>query len=409
MGRQKILFVSGSLGLGHVTRDIAITSELRKINKEVELVWMADPPASTYLREAGENVLSDMESISKGTNEFAESLAKDYTLNLNPMFMAWYKTFPERVKVIKAAAERENVDLIVGDETYDIYCEYAKHPKLKTKPFLLMLDFIGAYLDEGEKGGLAFYMFQRWTSNHLKRFKDKEGTIFIGEADDVPDDGLGFLLPNRRELVKRYADCVGYALNFDPKAVGGKGELRRELGYGPEPLVLVTVGGTAVGAPLLKKAAEAYPIMKKSIPNLKMVLVRGPRIPTGYVKPVDGMEVKGMVPDLYKHMAAADLVISSGGGTSTTELQAMNKPFIYFPIEKHFEQQKDVAYHLLRDHVGTRMTYSTTSAEELASAAVKNFGKEVNYPPIAVEGARKAAEHIGAVLKRIQNGELKAG
>ena len=408
MGKQKMLFVSGSLGLGHVTRDISIAKELRKINKDLELVWLADPPASTYLREAGEKVLPDLEGMSKGTNEIADSFASDYTLKLNPMFMAWYKTFPERVKLIKAAAEREKVDLVLGDETYDLYCEYAKHPKLKTKPFLLILDFIGAYLDEDEKWSLAFYMFQRWTYGHMKRAYGKEGTLFIGEADDVPDDELGFLLPSRRVAVKRYADCVGYALNFDPATVDGKEELRRKLGYGPGPLVLVTIGGTAAGAPLLKKAAEAFPIMKKAKPDLRMVLVMGPRVPMDYVKPVDGMKVKGMVPDLYEHMVASDLVISSGGGTTTSELEALNKPFLYFPLEKHFEQQNDVAYHLDRDKVGVRMSYNSTTPEKLASVTLENLGKQVNYPKIRTEGAKLVAEYVSSLLKRIEKGELKA-
>lgn len=406
MGKHKILFVSGSLGLGHVTRDISIARELRRIDKDIELVWLADPPASTYLREAGEKVFPDLEGISKGTNEIAESFASNYTLCLNPMFMAWYKTFPERVKVINAVAERENVDLVLGDETYDLYCEYAKHSKLKTRPFLLILDFVGAYLNEDERWGLAFYMFQRWTYNHMRRSYGKEGTLFIGEADDVPNDGLGFLLPRRREATKRYANCVGYSVNFNPMAVGRKEELRKKLGYGPEPLVLVTIGGTAAGAPLLKKAAEAFPIMKRTVPDLRMVLVMGPRVPMDFVKPVDGMMVKGMVPDLYEHMAASDLVISSGGGTTTSELQALNKPFLYFPLERHFEQQIDVSYHLERDKVGVRMSYNSTTPEKLASVALENLGKQVNYPRIRTDGAKRAAEHVSLVLKRIEKGEL---
>jgi UDP-N-acetylglucosamine:LPS N-acetylglucosamine transferase len=407
MVKQKMLFVSGSLGLGHVTRDISIARELRKVNSDLELVWLADPPASTYLREAGEKVLPDLEGLSKGTNDIADGFASDYTLKLNPMFMAWYKTFPERVKLTKAAAERENVDLILGDETYDIYCEYAKHPRLKTKPFLLILDFIGAYLDEDEKWSLAFYMFQRWTCGHMKKAYGKEGTLFIGEADDVPDDKLGFLLPSRRVAVKKYANCVGYAVNFEPAKIGGKEELRKKLGYGPQPLVLVTIGGTAAGAPLLKKAAEAFPMMRKAVPDLRMVLVMGPRVLTDYVKPVEGMTVKGMVPDLYEHLAAADLVISSGGGTTTSELQALKKPFLYFPLEKHFEQQKDVAYHLERDKVGVRMSFNSTSPEKLASVALENLGKQVDYPKIRTDGAKLIAEHASMVLRRIERGELK--
>jgi predicted glycosyltransferase len=411
MGKQKVLFVSGSLGLGHVARDLSIAKELKAINKEVEIVWLADPPASDYIRKAGEVVFPDLDKISRNTNDIADDHANDYELRLNPMFMDWYQTFPERVGIINAAAERENVDLILGDETYDLYCTYASKKKLKVKPFLLILDFIGAYKNDDEsmpmKWRIAFYMFQRWTYTHMKNSYGKEGTIFIGEADDVPAHELAFPMPNRREIVKRYADSVGYVLNFDPTTVASKEEMRKRLGYGPEPLVLVTIGGTAAGGPLLKKAAEAYPIMKKTVPDLKMVIVNGPRIPIDYVKSSDGLKVLGMVPDLYQHMVASDLVISSGGGTTTVELQALNKPFLFFPLKKHFEQEIDVTYHLDRDKVGIRMSYDDTTPERLASKTLEHLGKPVSYPKIRTDGAKRAAEHVHSVLERIEKGELR--
>jgi UDP-N-acetylglucosamine:LPS N-acetylglucosamine transferase len=406
---QKILFVSGCIGLGHVTRDISIANELSKLNSSVEIVWMADLPASTYLREMGANVLPGLEHVSKGANDLCDEHAKDYALNLYPWWLAWYATFPERVKAMVEAADKENVDLIVGDETYDLYIEYVKHPKSKKRPFLLILDFVGGHLSDGiPKKKLPLWFFNKWTRDYLKQAYGKEGTLFIGEANDVIDEKLGMLLPSRRDVVKQYATCVGYSLNFDPRSIPSKQELRAKLGYGPEPLVIVTVGGTAAAAPLLRKAAEAYPIMKKAIPNLKMVIVAGPRVAREYVKRDNGLDVKGMVPNLYEHMAAADLTISAGGGTTTQELQALNKPFIYFPLEQHFEQQIDVAYHLKRDNIGVNMVFSKTTPEALAAAALENIGKTMNYPKLPTDGSRLAAKHISDLLGKIGRGEFKA-
>ncbi len=81
MGHHKILFVSGSLGLGHVTRDISIAKELRKSDKDVEILWLADPPASEYLRGVGESVFPDLEKINNGTNDMGDELAGDYSLS----------------------------------------------------------------------------------------------------------------------------------------------------------------------------------------------------------------------------------------------------------------------------------------------------------------------------------------
>ena len=41
---KRILFISGSLGLGHVTRDIAIANEIRSLRNDVEIRWLAAHP-----------------------------------------------------------------------------------------------------------------------------------------------------------------------------------------------------------------------------------------------------------------------------------------------------------------------------------------------------------------------------
>jgi UDP-N-acetylglucosamine:LPS N-acetylglucosamine transferase len=134
--------------------------------------------------------------------------------------------------------------------------------------------------------------------------------------------------------------------------------------------------------------------------------VCGPNVDLESVKPVEGVELKGMVLDLYKHMAAADLVICSGGGTTTIELQSLQRPFLFFPLLGHMEQQIEVAYHLDRDHVGVHMDYSKTTPDILAAKAVETMGKPVKYPEVSRDGARKAAEHVMKTLDKVKNGEL---
>ena len=45
------------------------------------------------------------------------------------------------------------------------------------------------------------------------------------------------------------------------------------------------------------------------------------------------------MPDLYRYLAACDLAIVQGGLTTTMELTATRRPFLYFPLRHHFEQQ----------------------------------------------------------------------
>jgi predicted glycosyltransferase len=48
MDKISVLFISGSLGLGHITRDIAIANQLRILLPEVDIEWLAAFPATTF-------------------------------------------------------------------------------------------------------------------------------------------------------------------------------------------------------------------------------------------------------------------------------------------------------------------------------------------------------------------------
>ena len=73
-----------------------------------------------------------------------------------------------------------------------------------------------------------------------------------------------------------------------------------------------------------------------------------------------GVEVRGYVPRLYEHLAASDVAVVQGGGTTTLELTVLRRPFIYFPLERHFEQNVMVAERLARHQAGQRLLYSQT-------------------------------------------------
>jgi UDP-N-acetylglucosamine:LPS N-acetylglucosamine transferase len=214
----------------------------------------------------------------------------------------------------------------------------------------------------------------------------------------VADKKFGFLLPNRREWAKKLCKFVGYVLRFDPEDYTDKAKVRSKLGYGKEPLIVCSIGGTSIGKELLELCAQAYAIVREKIPDLRMVLVCGPRLAVESVRVPPGVEVRGYVPALYEHFAASDLAIVQGGGTTTNELTALKLPFIYFPIEGHFGQEIIDVEKLARHQAGVKMTYSHTTPQSLAEKVISNIGKEVNYKPIPTDGARKAAELINKLL-----------
>jgi UDP-N-acetylglucosamine:LPS N-acetylglucosamine transferase len=81
------------------------------------------------------------------------------------------------------------------------------------------------------------------------------------------------------------------------------------------------------------------------------------------------------------------------------ELTALRRPFLYFPLEGHFEQQFHVANRLERHQAGIKLQYRETTAAHLAATVLANIGKPVNYPMIATDGARQAAKLLAGLLQ----------
>ena len=80
-GVKKILFISDSLGLWHVVRDIEIAKEIRKLRTDVEISWMAESPASEVLEKAGERLLPESSQLYSSNIEL-EKTTKEYKANL---------------------------------------------------------------------------------------------------------------------------------------------------------------------------------------------------------------------------------------------------------------------------------------------------------------------------------------
>ena len=102
--------------------------------------------------------------------------------------------------------------------------------------------------------------------------------------------------------------------------------------------------------------------------------------------------------DLYKHLAASDLAIVQGGLTTSMELTANRRPFLYFPLSHHFEQNFHVCHRLDRYGAGRRMDFESDGPAEIAAAIAEEIGREVDYAPVETDGAQRAAARIAELL-----------
>ncbi|MGH3393546.1 MAG: glycosyltransferase [Streptosporangiaceae bacterium] len=173
---------------------------------------------------------------------------------------------------------------------------------------------------------------------------------------------------------------------------------RAELGYGDEPVCIVTVGGSGVGAHLLRRVIAAYPAARERVPGLRIIVVAGPRIDPASLPAHDGLEIRPYVDELYRHLAVCDLAVVQGGLTTAMELTACRRPFLYFPLREHFEQNLHVRHRLERYRAGRYMEYDQAGPEEIAAAIAEEMGREVDYRPVTGDGAARAAAMLGELL-----------
>ena len=254
--------------------------------------------------------------------------------------------------------------------------------------------------DGGEREALVAADYNAEMIEHIARFpRLRDQAIFVGNPDDIVSDTFGPELPLIGDWTREHYAFAGYVTGFDPSDLADRQALRAQLGYrDDEQICVVTVGGSGVGSHLLRRVIQAFPEAKRRVPALRMVVVAGPRIDPASLPTHHGLEVRAFVPQLYRHLAACDLAVVQGGLTTCMELTANRRPFLYFPLRHHFEQNFHVCHRLERYGAGRRMDYETDGPREIAAAMAQEIGREVDYAPVETDGAARAAARIAELL-----------
>ena len=87
-----------------------------------------------------------------------------------------------------------------------------------------------------------------------------------------------------------------------------------------------------------------------------------------------------------------------GGLTTAMELTAQKRPFLYFPLRHHFEQNFHVRHRLERYGAGRRMDYEDSPPELIAAAIADEIDHKVAYRDVETDGAANAARRIAELL-----------
>jgi predicted glycosyltransferase len=398
---KRALFVSSPIGLGHARRDIAIAGELRRHHPDLQIEWLAQHPVTQMLEEAGEQVHPASARMASESAHI-ESESGEHRLHC---FQAWRRMdeiLLADFMVFSDVVTEQPYDLVIGDEAWEVDYYLHENPELKRFAYCWLTDFVG-WLPMPEGGGREAALTADYNAEmieHIARYpRVRDLALFVGNPSDIVGDAFGDELPLIREWTEAHYRFPGYVTGFDPASLADREALREELGYRPDERVcVVTVGGSGVGGDLLRRVIETYPSAARQVPGLRLLVVAGPRIDPASLPAHDGVEVRAYVPGLHRHLAASDLAIVQGGLTTCMELTASRRPFIYVPLQQHFEQQFHV-HHRLQEHgAGRRLDFADADPDVLAGAIAGELGRQVDYRPVERDGAAQAAAAIAELV-----------
>jgi pimeloyl-ACP methyl ester carboxylesterase/predicted glycosyltransferase len=395
--RKRALYVSSPIGLGHAQRDAAIADELRKLHPDLEIDWLAQHPVTKALEARGERIHPASAHLANESHHI-ESESAEHDLHCFQAIRRMDEILLANFMVFHDLVRDEDYDLWIGDEAWELDYYLHENPEQKRAAYVWLTDFVGwlPFEDGGDREAFVTADYNAEMIEHIARFpRLRDRAVFVGNQDDIVPDAFGPDLPLIRDWTEEHYDFAGYVTGFDPGELGDRGE----LGYrDDERVCIVTVGGSGVGEHLLRRVIDAYPEAKERVPELRMIVVAGPRIEPESLPQHDGLEIRAYVHDLYRHLGACDLAVVQGGLTTSMELTANRRPFLYFPLHHHFEQNFHVRHRLARYGAGRCMDFETDGPAEIAAAIAEEIGREVDYRPVETDGAERAAKLIAELL-----------
>jgi predicted glycosyltransferase len=398
----RVLYLSSPIGLGHTRRDLAIADELRRLRPDLQVDWLAQHPVTRVLTDAGESVHPASAHLASESDHI-EAEAGEHDLHAFAAIRRMDETLVHNFGVFDDLVRDEPYDLVVGDEAWDLDYFLHENPELKRFGYAWFTDFVG-WLPMPDGGPAEAALTADYNAEMLeqraryRRLRDR--SIFVGNPEDVVPSEFGPGLGSIRAWTEQNFDFAGYVTGFDPVTPERRAQLRAQYGYrDDERVCVVAVGGSGVGHHLLRRVLDAVPTVRRAVAGLRFVVVCGPRIDPDALPRPPGAQVVGYLPRLDEHLAACDVAVVQGGLTTTMELTAANRPFLYVPLRHHFEQNFHVRHRLDRYGAGTCVDYEQAcDPDALAAHLVTALGREIRYRPVETDGAQRAAALLADLL-----------
>jgi pimeloyl-ACP methyl ester carboxylesterase/predicted glycosyltransferase len=398
---KRALYLSSPIGLGHGRRDIAITRELRKHHPDLQVDWLAQDPVTRLLDSCGERI-HPLSARLASESRHIELESGEHELHCFQAIRSMDEVLIANFMIFQDAVDEGDYDLVIADEAWDVDHYWHEHPELKRAKLAWFTDFVG-YVPMASGGDYEAFLTTDYNAEMIKHIEShpalRDHAIFVGNPEDIVPMSFGNDLPDMRDWVPKHFDFAGYIIGEHPDTFGSRAELRHRLGYrADERVCIVAVGGSSVGSHLIRRVLQSWPMVHARLPDLRMIVVAGPRIDPKSLNAPAGVEVRAFVPDLDRHLAACDLALVQGGLTTCMELVAAGTPFLYFPLKNHFEQNFHVAHRLDRYGAGIRMEFATSTPDMIADAMVTALKRPSQFKPVEADGAARAARMLAGLI-----------
>ena len=285
-------YFSSPIGLGHVTRDIAIVNNFENIT------------INFVTGSAAAKILKNLDFKVQDVYNPPSFIVENGTLK-NPAKWLWnyFQYYKDCKKISQKIIQEDNPNLVISDEDF---ASLTVAQKMKI-PTVLVTDVLETRFTKG----LVSFVEKKMNKSMLKIMKKCDVVILPENGDD-------------QDNIKKVGPIVRQT-NFSRE------DLRKKFSFTKKTIV-ISVGGTDAGLFLINKAIES---ISKINQDIEIVLVSGPAIS----KKFENVRNLGFVDNLHELIFAADVLISLAGKSTIDEANAYGTPAIFIPIKGHFEQE----------------------------------------------------------------------
>ena len=333
-------FFSSPIGLGHVTRDIAIVNNL----KDLSVNFVTGSGAAQILKKLEHNV----DDVYNPPSFVVENGVLN---NQAKWLWNYYQYYKNCKNISKKIIKQNNSELIISDEDF-ASLTIAQELKI---PNILITDVLETKFTKG----ITSFIEKKMNKSMMNIIKNCDVVMIPEEGEDLDN-------------IKRIGPIVR-------KTNYSREELRKKFSFNKKT-ILISVGGTSAGLFLIQKSITA--ILKLNL-DVEIILVTGPSI----TKEFENVRNLGFVDNLHEIIYASDLVISLAGKSTIDEVNAYGTPGIFIPIKGHFEQEdnsKNEGFSfedinrlekLILEKLEEKRNRINTNGAELAAEIIRKFTK----------------------------------